>query len=76
MELVNKALHQFETHVTTAEKYRNANAQWEKERKMEERERQKLQEEHEKLVKQKTNSITFDLICAQFNPNLVGRESR
>jgi hypothetical protein len=50
MELVNKALHQFETHVTTAEKYRQANAQWEKERKMEERERQKLQEEHEKLV--------------------------
>jgi DnaJ family protein C protein 8 len=48
IELVNKALHRFEQHVTTAQKYRNANSKWEKQRKMEERERAKAQEEHEK----------------------------
>lgn len=52
IELVNKALHRFEQHVTTAQKYRNANSKWEKQRKMEERDRAKLQEEHEKQWEQ------------------------
>ena len=48
IELVNKSLHNFEKHVTTAQKYRNAFSNWEKQRKMEERELAKAQEEHEK----------------------------
>ena len=51
IELVNKKLHKFEKHVTTAQKYRMANERWDKERKMAEREAKKLQEEHEKEVK-------------------------